>query len=241
VKENDMADNATYRDAPEVAKIAKDLIRENHPRLSLDKIMFLFTSKLPTKGGKIVLGKAGLITELEAALFGEDGDGIDADFYCIITGSEWVVSTDERKVAIVDHELCHMYYDLDNEKPKIAEHDIADFNEVIRRHGLWNEDTRKTAKVMQPYLPGLEEVELEDGSAIVDTATGEITPIKPAPRTRKKRDGFGNPINEGLSSVTISSGDKSVTLTSETGKNIDKLLKKKRGAVADGPQAPAGG
>ena len=239
-----MAETDSYRDAPDVAKIARALIKEHHSHLRADRIIYLFTSKCPTKGGKIVLGKVGLITELESALFGDD-EGVEADFYMVITGSEWVVATDAKKQAIVDHELCHLYYDLDTDKPKIAEHDIADFNEVIRRHGLWSQDAEKTARVMQPYLPGLGDV--PDN---VDMETGEITDAPVASAALDKAMGELQDAVPAGGSVTISAGGKSATLRGKEQKPRFKGVdgaghplptSSKRGAVPTGPQAPIPG
>ena len=167
----------SYTDAPEVRAVAKDLIAAHHGHLKLDRIIFLFTEKTPSTGGKDVLGKARLVSELEAAAFGDWSDYAEtADFIIVVTRSWWAILDDAKREALVDHELCHCYYD-DAGMPRIAVHDVQEFNEVVRRHGLWSTDLEKMAHAVQPHLPFGGDA---GGTTVTITAGGESVTTTPA-------------------------------------------------------------
>lgn len=222
-----MPSKDNFEQAPEVAKIARELIKKHRLDLQYGRIAFLFTTKLPSKGGKTVLGKTYKTPELWASALGEEDE--DTDFCMVITKDTWHDLTSAQQVALVDHELCHMMYN-EAGNPKLVDHDISEFNEVIRRHGLWYDDVQRTARAMQDHLPGMEEVELESGTKTVDTETGEIVePAAPA-------------INQVTSaSVTTRKPEKGEQKPRLKGKDGFGNDTPKRGAVPAGPQAPVGG
>jgi predicted metallopeptidase len=137
----------TFSPAEEVKEIAEELIPKYHQHLIDNnvRIDYVFISKTPAKGGKEVWGTCRKVTNLNAHLAGED------EPFFVITISEpvWSVLPPDKKVALVDHELCHAFAALgegedDSEEVKVSiiPHDVEEFAAVIRRHGLWREDVK---------------------------------------------------------------------------------------------------
>lgn len=43
----------------------------------------------------------------------------------------------EQRLALIDHELHHLVYDLEKERLGIVGHDVEEFGSIVRRWGLW--------------------------------------------------------------------------------------------------------
>lgn len=172
--------SAKYRTAPEVRTIAEDLIGQHHQHLEGRRIEYLFRDKAPSSSGRVVLGRARVKRGLDAFLARTDrlmvvGDGgeivsasIEADrpvepvpFGVIeisldtwgedVEGVRWGLS-DEQRVALVDHELCHFHINEDGEL-KMRAHTVEEFAEVVKRHGLWKPDVEWFATVAKGARP----------------------------------------------------------------------------------------
>lgn len=151
---------AKFHAAPEVEKIANELIPKYHQHL-IDfnvRIRYVFVDKTPKAKGKETWGSCRKVSGLNAFLEGETPDG---DPFFVITISEqiWDVLPDDKRIALVDHELCHAYAevkqqkddadgdsDMETDNPvklSVKPHDVEEFGCIIRRHGLWHEDIRE--------------------------------------------------------------------------------------------------
>jgi hypothetical protein len=124
-----------YRDAPEVAKIAQDLITEHHPRLHAAHIEYIYRNPAASSDGVPKLGTARKISGLNAFLseYGRPHLVIE------IAEEEWQDLTPEQQTALVDHELCHCNWDEEKDEPRLRPHDVEEFGAVIARHGLWSQ------------------------------------------------------------------------------------------------------
>jgi hypothetical protein len=136
-----------FSPAPDVQKIAQELIPEHHPHLIDVRIEYVFIGKIPNKGNKQVWGtmrKIGALPAYLAAPSEEQADGATSDFFCMtITQPIWEQLSHEDKVALVDHELCHAGVEEDEDgvkKLKTIPHDLEEFNSIVERHGLWRKD-----------------------------------------------------------------------------------------------------
>ena len=144
-----------YRYAPEVEEIARDLIRAHHRHLTNVEIKYVFTDKVQRRAGKEVWGTARKIGNLAAFLAGQDENDESGTFFVItITELVWNYLTPEKRRALVDHELCHCWIDLDSEETKLVlvGHDLEEFVQVIQRHGLWRDEVQKFVEVGGPML-----------------------------------------------------------------------------------------
>lgn len=145
-----------FFEAPEVETIAEDLIEKYHQHL-LDysvKLRYVFVDKTPKSNGKEVWGTCRKVSGLNAYL--ENGTPSGEPFFVISISKEiWDVLPKDKKLALVDHELCHAWAEVkkpkeesEEEEPEtdvvpklsIKPHDLEEFSCIVRRHGLWRED-----------------------------------------------------------------------------------------------------
>ena len=99
----------------------------------------------PDKDGHVVLGKCLKVSDLykEFAAY---------DFIIVLNREVWddPEFTKEKKLALLDHELCHAAPQVDNEGEvydergrqvfRCRKHDIEEFYAVVRRHGCYKRD-----------------------------------------------------------------------------------------------------
>lgn len=144
---------AKFSPASEVEKIAKSLIPEFHPHLVENiRVDYVFTDKTNKRGSKEVWGTMRKVSALNAYLASDANSqkhgATEAFFVMVISEPVWNNLNDQQKKALVDHELCHAKVDVDDEgnyKLKIVPHDMEEFTEIVKRHGLWAEDVAEVA------------------------------------------------------------------------------------------------
>jgi hypothetical protein len=193
---DDVFEAGEYLDAPEIAEIGEALIAERLVFESLREspIVFLWKRKGAEKPRRL-LGKcqrpSGLLSHFAQAHFvvwpaANNCKGLTA----------WQIE------ALIFHELKHAK--VEDDKPISVPHDWEGFAEELQRYGLWKSD-------MEPIA-----------EAIGKTMKLPFPPSSPAPlgseeRLREIATDFvaGQPIGDGISSVTIAHGDKSVTIREE--------------------------
>lgn len=161
-----------YREAPEVRRMAEQLIFQHHPNLELraDEIRYVFRNKASKGRDCTVLGRANKISglgcylalaEADSPNTYQDHEDVGTDMFVIeIAEPTWENLTEAGRLALVDHELCHLDLDYDEltgkTKRRIRGHSIEEFSEIVHRHGLWKSDLAEFAKhIPQPTLPGI--------------------------------------------------------------------------------------
>lgn len=137
-----------YCDAPDVEAVARELIAEipEHRHLATARIRYLFRAGTWASRGRLVLGRAAVLSERDQLLSG----GYEA--VVIVNRLAWQALSQEARRALVDHELSHLARD-DEGDLTLAGHDVEEFAAVIRRHGLWTEELRLIGRVVQERLP----------------------------------------------------------------------------------------
>ena len=158
--------SAKYKPAPEVEELGRKLIStvERHEFLEGVRVEFVFIDKAPRSKGRDVLGRARKIGGLTAFLAGSlvavpDGAGFlapDPFFLIEISHDYWIeVLSELQKVALVDHELCHLRVDHDEAGEvslSTCGHDVEEFACVVERHGLWSDGLTGLGRVMSEQL-----------------------------------------------------------------------------------------
>lgn len=157
-----------YSLAPEVEKVAREIIRDHHDHLIANNVRvdFLFCSQTEKHGGKTTLGTArkhGGINAFLALSAAPDYDPlVDGEEFFTVTiwQQAWddLLDEDGRR-ALVDHECCHLWSEEDEKadrepgdppkiKLSITGHSIEEFNQVVARHGAWQPDLRAFLKAL---------------------------------------------------------------------------------------------
>jgi len=156
---------AKYAPAPAVQEIGDKLVAQYHQHL-LDcavRVEYVFRDDVPKKNGKEVLGVARKISNLASFLAGSEHEKNEAEtgepFFCIVISYPWWHALNPaQREALVDHELCHClaeFVEDENGEPtkevrlKIGGHDVEEFSDVVRRHGLWLSDVRSFAQTIK--------------------------------------------------------------------------------------------
>ena len=126
--------NDKFEPAPEVERIAWELINKYHNHLINAKIKYLFRYGPWTSKKRETLGKAVKVSGVNQFLTG-------LDFIIMINAEVWDQLGYKEKVALVDHELEHCCEEDD--KYFVQGHDVEDFLAVIKRNGFWTPDLKK--------------------------------------------------------------------------------------------------
>jgi Putative phage metallopeptidase len=140
--------------AHEAAAIGENLISAYHPHLSdasQVQVLYLFTTQKRKTHGKATLAATKRLSPLDTFLAGDALLPETGDAFLVLIGLvEWSVLTEDQRIALVDHELCHIIHD--GEQFGLIGHDVEEFSAVIRRHGLWKPDVQDFARAVGPQL-----------------------------------------------------------------------------------------
>lgn len=124
----------------DIYELVEELVAAHHDHLAEARIALVWVHNVkPDRDGHLVLGKARKISQREQ-LWNEH------DFSIELNEFAWRELKVEQRRALVDHELCHLAVDQDEETEeetfRIRKHDLEEFNAVVRRHGLWREEAQ---------------------------------------------------------------------------------------------------
>ena len=132
------------------------LIERHHEHLRNARIAVAWNlTWQPDVDGRCTLGKCKRASDLDRELAPYD--------FVVMLRHEWFESaevTDAQREALIDHELSHAEVTLDdNGEPKrdtkdrvvyrVRKHDLEEFSEVVRRHGLWKRDIEDFAAALE--------------------------------------------------------------------------------------------
>lgn len=139
--------------APEVEKDAKELISRFHPHLLDAKISYIFRDGKWEKDCRPVMGDVKLMSPYHRVLTG-------LDFGIIVNYRLWLSITSRKQhQAIIDHLLAYCGYTEDkngDRKWKKVVPTIAEFPEVVARHGAYNETVVELADSLAEFEKGEE-------------------------------------------------------------------------------------
>lgn len=149
---------ADYREAPEVADLAQKLIDsvEDHEPLRDPRVRVecVYRDKATRSKGRVQLGKARKVSGLNAFL--ANPESVQRDLFVIEIAEDcWDRLTDDQQLALVDHELAHCrveYDDVGTPQLSVVGHDLEEFEQIIRRHGLWQSDVASFGSAVQEQL-----------------------------------------------------------------------------------------
>ncbi len=152
-----MSDEGIFAYSSEVKTMASKLIDRFHPHLvdAKDKVAYFI------KEGLTSAGKCKRCTAFERHVM----EGIM--FIILIDRDFWNAAMPDQKLALVDHELCHIgrntqtmegeegkavkaWCDAADPKSwKLVDHDVEEFGAIIKRHGLWDSSREKFGEAVR--------------------------------------------------------------------------------------------
>lgn len=133
-----------FQIAHEAALIGGDLVADFHAHLSQTRIEYVFLWKTPERNRKEIWGRARKVSGLTAWFASDDREDAplpDAFFVIELSYQVWRQLEHKQKIALIDHELSHCAIN-EKFKPCLRGHDCEEFNQIVRRHGLWAEDVK---------------------------------------------------------------------------------------------------
>lgn len=123
-----------YIDGTEIKRVAeKEVLPRWHDHLRKPHILYLFQDKLPPNKGRAVMAKIRKATATERFI---------GQYHLVLVVSEmvWRAIDENKRIALLDHEFCHVQYDDDKMTYRLVGHDLEEFRDVVRRHGAWFAD-----------------------------------------------------------------------------------------------------
>jgi hypothetical protein len=205
------------------------LIEAHHDDLERTKARIALAYALSWKAdvdGRVKLGQCKKASDLDRELHAHD-------FVILLNAEFWQdgdVSDDQRR-ALLDHELMHAQVKLDDDGEyavdtkgryvfRTRKHDIEEFSDIVRRHGVWKRDLEEFYAALrngkQARLP------LGEASPGADPISGKVIErLASDPSVNEALRKLAPKKGSGIESVTISSGNRSVTLTQKDRARMD--------------------
>lgn len=128
----------TWLAGDEVTNTISDLIANFHPHLAVcDKEILVYFKEKAGHSGDVITPSASKKANPQLGLVSE----VDWKFVIEIADDEWRAYTDAQRVALLDHALCALRVDEDQEthvlKYSIAKPDVFFYKGEIERRGFW--------------------------------------------------------------------------------------------------------
>lgn len=205
-------DPVRYWKSNEVHDVARELIEQYHDHLDGESILYIFRSEHAESEGKPIPGVSVKLTGRNAYLVRREylDDAEEAPGYVLlieVAHDLWQKMRAGQRVALVDHLLCRFGLDYETQGIALRAPDVVEYREVIDRHGLWRPEVEQLAATLAQFklFPDGEAKPLIN--SVIENLIDEAN--KPDSKTAKAlRPKKGSSV----SSVTISSGGKSVKL-----------------------------
>jgi len=193
-----------YRPADDdTLALAREIIEAYHPMLEHARIALVFREgDAPTTNGKETLGQASLVTSKMQVIATER-----FDFFVWLAGDWWHDARDEQRRALLDHELSHCAGE-----PfawRMRGHDVEEFTCILERHGAWYRELHNFVKTVEESK-FKQALLLSENVAALAGLVGTIERASP--------NGKG-----GIDSITLSTDERSATLTSDTARRAAAL------------------
>lgn len=156
-------------------EMLRELVRRYRDDLADARIALAWcTSWKPDADGKVTIGKCRKASDLDREL-------MEFDFIILLSKAFWLdlQVTDEQRRALLDHELMHAAVKIgENGEPeedakgrivyRVRKHDIEEFTDTIRRHGIYRGDLDSFAAALRQAAAR--------GYVPCDECTGDGTP-----------------------------------------------------------------
>ena len=114
------------------------VIPDWHPHLEGYRIAYVKVDRI-TKLGHAVGARIKLASKLEKHLS-------DYDMVLQINAEVWGTGTPEFRLALLDHEFCHIVKSQEDGTLTTVPHDLEEFRAIVRRHGLWDRSLERFAE-----------------------------------------------------------------------------------------------
>lgn len=153
---------AEWREAPQVGKVAEKIVKRHHPHLEECPIEYVFRKEHKVSKGKACLAEVKKVSGLNAYLatpamraLTEDSQTVyqSTEFFVMeVAYDTWKGMNEKERRALIDHELCHLRYDDEEDRFFLVGHDLEEFDAIVNRHGAWRGDVERFLNAAQGRL-----------------------------------------------------------------------------------------
>ena len=138
-----------FYSADEAEKMANTVVvPEWHADLTDAAICHLLTTKRMKSKGRHVWAKVRKANPVENFLTGHD-------LVIIIDAAVWERLDESKRLALIDHELCHVERTEDEKTGdigwRLVGHDLEEFRAVVSRHGMWANDIEEFDNALRQH------------------------------------------------------------------------------------------
>lgn len=128
-----------FLESPEIEAIAKEVLKKESIDIMPAKVSYLMVEPMISKN---IFGRC-IRCSSELAHYA------DTDYIIEISKLQWDLLSEKSKYLLVYHELLHIKVEYNEKKDsyayRLARHNIEDFAEIIKRHGIdWLEFVNET-------------------------------------------------------------------------------------------------
>lgn len=147
-------------------RLVADMEEFAHLRLGQPAILILFRCSPKVRGGRRALGETclprfmGALSTVGMWLLAKACNGMVPHFLILIDAEWWRMATPQERAALIHYELKHCGHARDRDgEPRfdddgnpiwaIEAHDIAEFQDTVRRYGAWSPDVASFAEALK--------------------------------------------------------------------------------------------
>jgi hypothetical protein len=134
----------TFAIAEQPAAVVRALVKAIHVHLVNAKIGVVFRKQIKKRDRTVLAqaSKCGGKLEFFSKL----------DLLIEVNWEAWFLLQPEKKLALIDHELCHFSKDTTEKgetRYMLLSHDVEEFSGIVKRWGLWKNDLKQFANVLR--------------------------------------------------------------------------------------------
>lgn len=153
--------------APEVARIADQVVTMSHPRLKSERIEYIFRSRAQVRDGRALLGVTskvmGKTSFLASGLLAGGGE-----FFVVEVAKDlWHKLNETQREALVDSLLCSLGKTVRG-RPTIHRPDFEGYLSNLAGYGPWQADLQKMLEVGRRWPGAQQSLALDESDADVD-------------------------------------------------------------------------
>ena len=163
----------------DIKKLMHRLVSTRHPDLVNCKIMPVWKNREMKNKGSTVAAKIQKLNDCIRSF-------ADYHFIIVISSPTWQRLNDTQRMAVLDHEMCHVFYDDEdkagNPTYSLISHDVEDFAQIIQLYGLYHNGLVEFGNAVKTALDNLS----KDVVVRKLGEPGEEDPVEAASKGKKR-------------------------------------------------------
>ena len=134
-----------HRIFSEASDLAQGLIAQWHEHLTNTDIVYLAVDEMKSRRRE-TWAKIRKANPVESCL-------ADADLILVVNEGIWQQLNLAQRIALLDHEFCHVVWDAESGKLVMRDHDLEEFACIVKRHGAWRDSIKLFGEQLELFDP----------------------------------------------------------------------------------------